>query len=172
MAEPDLEFTQISGLRPEAIGEPGGRTFRILVDSGSSSASIWLEKEQLFELAMVVQRLMAIMKGPDTADEPPSHREAPGLTRLDFKLGKLAVGGDQNSGLLVIDVHDVESAEEGSPATIRLWVSRERAEDFADEAVRLCAAGRPICHLCGRAIDAEGHFCVRRNGHSQERVEL
>ncbi len=172
MAEPDLQFTQISGLRSEAIGEPGSRTFRILADSGSSSASIWLEKEQLFELAMVVQRLMAIMKAPSASDEPPSHREAPGLTRLDFQLGKLAVGGDQNSGLLVIDVHDMENAEEDSPAMVRLWVTRERAEYFAEEAVKICAAGRPICPLCGRAIDAEGHFCVRRNGHSQERVEL
>ena len=172
MAEPDLEFTQINGLRPEAIGEPGSRTFRILVESGSSSAVIWLEKEQLFELAMVLQRLMAIMQSAGPGVEPPSVREAPGLTRLDFKLGRLAVGGEPNSGLVVIDAHDIENSEDGSPAAVRLWISRERAEEFAEEAIRVCAAGRPICRLCGRAIDSAGHFCVRRNGHSQEGVQL
>ena len=172
MADPNLEFTQVSGFHSEAIGEPGNRTFRILVDSGSSSANIWLEKEQLFELAMAVQRLMAMMGEEAASSEPPYSREAPGLSKLDFKVGRLAVGSDPESGLFVIDAHDVEDSDEEDPATIRLWVSKEQAGEFAEEAVRVCAAGRPICQLCGRPIDPDGHFCVRRNGHNQEQVEL
>ena len=39
-------------LRRRPFGEPGKRTFRIHVDSASSSASLWIEKEQLFQLAL------------------------------------------------------------------------------------------------------------------------
>ena len=93
MPDPMLEFTNVSYLSAEALGEPGDRTFRILVDSGTSSASIWLEKEQLLQLALGVKQLLASLP----ATEPPAgasmdHREAPDASRLDFKLGKLVLG--------------------------------------------------------------------------------
>ena len=59
MAEPKLEFTNLSRLLADAVGEPGERTFRILADSDSSSAVLWLEKEHLYELAMGIQQLLA-----------------------------------------------------------------------------------------------------------------
>ena len=59
MAIPKAEFTKVTGLRAEALGEPGQRTFRILVDSDSSSATMWLEKEQLFQLALAIGHLQA-----------------------------------------------------------------------------------------------------------------
>ena len=39
------EFTNVTKLRSEAVGEPGSRTFRMLVESGSSSAVIWIEHQ-------------------------------------------------------------------------------------------------------------------------------
>ena len=48
MPSPEYQFTEINRLEPESIGEPGKRTFRLLADSGTSSAILWLEKEQLF----------------------------------------------------------------------------------------------------------------------------
>jgi hypothetical protein len=59
MADPKNEFTQVTKLLLEAIGNPGSRTFRILVDSGSSSATVWLEKEQLLQLAVAIQELIS-----------------------------------------------------------------------------------------------------------------
>ena len=59
------EFTNVTSLRAESLGEPGQRTFRILVDSGSSSAIIWLEKEQLFQLALSIHQILAT--APDEA---------------------------------------------------------------------------------------------------------
>ena len=68
MAEPRNEFTNVASLRAEAIGEPGERTFRLLVDSESSSASVWLEKEQLFQLALGIQQLLAGTSEEDAAE--------------------------------------------------------------------------------------------------------
>jgi uncharacterized repeat protein (TIGR03847 family) len=38
---------------------------------------------------------------------------------------------------------------------------------LARHAAAIVAAGRPICVLCGRPIDPEGHFCPKRNGHGE-----
>ena len=167
MPEPINEFSSVTEVRPEAIGEPGQRTFRVQVDSGSNSAVIWLEKEQLLQLAMAIQQLLvAIPEQRDAPGDAPTGRETPGLTHLDFKAGKLALGHDSGSGLFMIDSHDIESDEE-DPATVRFWLSRAQVETFAEETLRVCAAGRPICPLCGGPIDPTGHMCPRANGHGR-----
>jgi uncharacterized repeat protein (TIGR03847 family) len=163
MAQAKNEFTSVSGLRAESVGEPGKRTFRIVVDSASSSASIWLEKEQLFELALAIQQMVvALPKAPEPKGEPPADREADALTRLDFKVAKLVLGHDSGRGLFIIDAHD---PEDGESATVRVWVSLDQATDFSREALNVCASGRPLCPLCARPIDPSGHRCARVNGH-------
>ena len=164
MADARNEFTNLTNLRPEAIGEPGKRTFRIVVDSGSGSATFWLEKEQLFQLSLAIQQLLATLpESKGAASAPPLEQTAPGATHLDFKIGKLALGHDRGRELFIIDAHDADDADEDT-ATVRVWASREQVNAFADEALRVCAAGRPLCPLCGRAIDPTGHQCPRVNG--------
>ena len=41
---------------------------------------------------------------------------------------------------------------------------------FAEEALRVCAAGRPLCPLCGGPMDPNGHPCPRTNGHAVEDI--
>ena len=168
MAEANSEFTNITSLRAESLGEPGSRTFRILVDSGSSSAVIWVEKEQLFQLAIAITRLAATLPETEAVRRAEMDaREAPPSTSLEFKVGKLALGLDSDSGMFIIDAHDVE-ADEDAPPAVRLWGAGAQARAFAEEALQVCAAGRPICPLCGRPIDPAGHPCPRSNGHMVE----
>ncbi len=165
MAQPKNEFTSVSRLLPEAFGEPGNRTFRIQVDSASSSASIWMEKEQLFQLALAIQQMMASLPVTQLSpSEPPVDREAPGLTNLDFKVMKLVLGHVSGRGLFTIEAHDENDEQE---ATIRVWANRRQLEAFSEEALKVCAAGRPLCPLCGRPVDADGHRCARVNGHAR-----
>ena len=113
MATPRNEFTDVTALRAEALGEPGKRTFRILADSGSSSAVMWLEKEQLFQLALAIQQLLATPpEGRQTYGSPPTSREAQALTRLDFPVGKLVLGYDGGKGLFIIEAHEPAEDEE------------------------------------------------------------
>jgi len=163
MAQAKNEFTSVSGLRAESVGEPGKRTFRIAVDSASSSASLWLEKEQLFQLAMAIQQMIATLpKDREPEGEPPTDREADALTRLDFKVTRLVLGHDSGRGLFVIDAHDPEDDES---AAVRVWASVDQATEFSQEALSVCASGRPICPLCGGPLDPSGHRCARVNGH-------
>jgi len=166
MEDARIEFTNATNVRAEALGKPGKRTFRITVDSGSSSAMIWLEKEQLFQLALGVQQLLATQhEGENPPESPPVEREAPEMTRLDFKVGKIALGHDGQRGMFIVDAHSEEENED-SAATVRVWLSREQARSLSEEAMRACASGRPLCPLCGGPIDTTGHQCPRVNGHA------
>ena len=165
MGDAKVEFTNITSLNAEALGEPGQRTFRILVDGGGGSAVIWMEKEQLFQMALAMKQLLAAV--PEVQTPSTAHfeqREAPPSTHLEFKLGKLVLGQEATSGRIIIDAHDEESSEGDTP-TVRVWGERSQVNTFAEEAIRVCAAGRPLCPLCGGPIDKTGHSCPMSNGH-------
>ena len=173
MADAKVDFTRISRLDPEAVGEPGKRTFRIIAESDSSTADVWLEKEQLFQLALAVHQLLAtVREGEDAAAaaSAPVEREADPLTRVDFKAGRLALRHEDSLGMFIIEAHDMEAPDvldEDSPPDVALWADRSTMERFADLALRICAAGRPLCPLCGAPMDPEeqgGHKCPRVNG--------
>ena len=171
MAPPQAEFNSISSIRPEALGEPGKRTFRLLVDDIEGSAMIWMEKEQLFQLAMAITRLQAILpsSGEDHSAPSPSTGEGWGEgegPHLEFAVGKIVLGHEGTSDRFVIDAYDagVEESEDDAP-TVRLWGVRGQLRSFAAEALKVCAAGRPICPLCSEPVDATGHKCARVNGH-------
>ncbi len=61
------------------------------------------------------------------------------------------------------DPHD-DAAEDG-PDIFRIRLEPVAARQFVARALRVLAAGRPPCPLCGQALDPQGHLCPRRNGH-------
>ena len=90
------------------------------------------------------------------------------MTKLDFKIIRLALKHDDASGMFLIEFNDADSVEgEDDTPDLRLWVNRYQADSLADQAMRICAAGRPLCNLCGAPVDPPeegGHKCPRRNG--------
>ena len=47
-------------MQAQAIGEPGHRTFRLMVESSDGrAAALWVEKEQLQALGLAVEQLLA-----------------------------------------------------------------------------------------------------------------
>jgi uncharacterized repeat protein (TIGR03847 family) len=160
MPSPEYQFTEIIRLEPESVGEPGKRTFRLIAESGTSSAILWLEKEQLFQLALAAQQVCdELPSSGDTADAP-SELEAPELTILEFQINKLAMGHDQTRSMFIIDAYDFEAPE----PTIRIWATRNQIESFLSEAMRVVTSGRPLCPLCSNPINPDGHQCPRSNG--------
>ena len=165
MADEKIEFTNVESIRAEALGEPGQRTFRILVDGEVGSAMMWLEKEQLFQLAVAINQLLASLPNLGRS-VPPSEGGEGAAARIEFKVGRLVLGHEGSSERLIIDVHDVESGEEAQELTVRVWGERQQLARFAAESLELCAAGRPLCPLCGGPMDPAGHTCARSNGHA------
>jgi uncharacterized repeat protein (TIGR03847 family) len=160
------QFGQASKVTAEAIGEPGQRTFRLDLESGAASASLWLEKEQLNQLGLYIQEIVSSLGDADKggggdAPEPPW---SGGLTNVEFKVGRLALGQDRASNCLLLLTYDVEDPDD-SEATLSFWITLKQGEELAEEAIRVCAAGRPRCQLCSQPINPEGHMCIRANGH-------
>ena len=57
-----------------------------------------------------------------------------------------------------------DDAEDG-PDLLRVRITPLAARAFVGRALRVLAAGRPPCPLCGQPLDPQGHLCPRRNGH-------
>ena len=168
------DFGRAELLEPEAIGQPGQRTFRLRVISGSDAASLWLEKEQLIALTLAIHQLLeqtAEENAPDESDEPAATVRFPAHPQVDFKLGRLGIGYDEKRRMVTIFAY-AQDEEEDAPPTFACQVSRSQCRTFADRAEKTIAAGRPICVLCGGPIDREGHKCLRRNGHSAHPISL
>ena len=77
------------------------------------------------------------------------------------------MGYDEERDLLVIIIEQlVEEDEEG--AKVHIWASRIQMAALARKAALAVASGRPICPLCGEAIEpGETHICVKGNGRKQ-----
>lgn len=178
------DFGRADLLEPEAIGEPGQRTFRLRVMSGGDAASLWLEKEQLAALTLAIRQLLE-----QTADDSPDEPELasasdvfPQQTQVDFKLGRLGIGYDETKRMVTIFAYEMgEEEEEGqaedgkkddAPPTFACQVTLGQCRAFAERAEETINAGRPVCVLCGGPINRDGHQCLRRNGHSEHPVSL
>jgi uncharacterized repeat protein (TIGR03847 family) len=172
-------FGPATRLQAQAIGEPGHRTFRLLVESSDGrAAALWVEKEQLQALGLAVEQLLADFQGHAgvrAPRQPPVETFPPNPT-VDFKVGRLALGQDESeleSGpryvLLVYDIEGSGSEEEEptQPATFAARATREQLRALSKNIAEVVAAGRPRCPLCGEPMDTKDapHGCVRANGH-------
>jgi uncharacterized repeat protein (TIGR03847 family) len=163
-------FGQVVNISASAIGSAGQRQFRLIMHSSVGSVIMWLEKEQLYQLAIAVQRLLSSTQ----LDELQETSESKGdigadsdQVHIEFKVGRLALGHDQGVKRFVLAAHDIESDEDSQPKA-RCVMTRTQAGDLSEEALAVCAAGRPKCPLCGAPMGPDAHVCPRSNGHNLE----
>ena len=172
-------FGPATRLQAQAIGEPGHRTFRIMVESDDGrAAALWVEKEQLQALGLAVEQLLAEFQGGGAAKPPrqPPAETFPANPTVDLKVGRLALGQDESEletgaryVLLVYDLEGSTSEEEepNQPATFACRATREQLRALSRNIAEVVAAGRPRCPLCGEPMEGpdKPHGCVRANGH-------
>ena len=172
MTESHNQFERITSLKAHAVGQPGERRFRLLVEATDGrTAVLWLEKEQLFNLAVTLKRLIAV----EESDVGELGAETPGMAAMpepttpdfDFQIGRMGVQYNDRQGEFVITAHSVESPEDSDLPDLSLIADRAMADVFASDAIKLCAAGRPLCPLCGAPMGPEHHICPMHNGHGQ-----
>ena len=169
---PTHDLGLCSRIRAESVGRPGKRRFRLHAYAEHGTALLWMEKEQLYELALAIKQLRGQMylesseSGTGAADDSP--------VDYQFKAARLVLGHDEATRTywLVADVAVEGGAEEGrtgqarQPADVALRIAEEQMDRLADEALVVCAGGRPRCPLCGAPInEGEPHICPRSNGH-------
>lgn len=173
MTQASNEYGRIVRMNAEALGEPGERRFRLLVESRDGrSAVLWMEKEQLFNLALAIKRIVAAVEeeakgraGRRSRSESPGERASASGEPLELQVGRLAVGYDEGTGEYLIAAHQADDTED-AVATLSLAATKREVEGLAEEAFKVCAAGRPRCFLCGAPLVPEPHICPRSNGHA------
>lgn len=173
MSDNKHDFGLAAAVAAEAIGEPGNRTFRLLARNDRSLAALWLEKEQLQALAVAAEELLAQIRGtgPDEGfEEADPARDFPGRPDVEFKVGQLGIGYDQEGAFFVLLAYEIDANPE-EPATFRCLLSRPQLAGLGRQSQRVCAAGRPRCVLCGAPLEPAPHFCPPSNGHGTEASE-
>ena len=165
---------EVSEFTPEAIGVPGKRSFRLVVEASHGAAVLWLEKEQLYGLALTIQRLAAAPNSPSISpweleeeDIPEPSYDKP---ELEFKIGKLAVGYRQEEDLFVFSVFDIEELDDEDESPVVMFATRREAlAALAKDSIDICQAGRPMCPLCHSPMESAEHVCAQYNGHGSKK---
>ena len=171
MAEAEHDFGLAARIEADALGEPGKRTFRLLVRSGSSSALIWIEKEELMALAVAVEQVLeqAVPDELAKADiEPLSGpvTDFPLNPTVEFRVGQLQLGHDSVNEQFQLIATDAEELQDGDAApTLAVRVNYRSAIRLCRQITALASAGRPRCPLCGQPMGPEPHSCPLSNGH-------
>ena len=159
------------------VGQPGQRTFFLQATDGERITSVALEKSQVQVLAERLGDLLDEVRrrgGDAPVEAPPELEDVAPLDQPileEFRAGTLAIAWDGDDGLVVVEAHemndaqDVEDDDEAEGNVLRVRITPAAARAFAKRALRVVAAGRPPCPLCGRPLDPEGHVCARLNGH-------
>lgn len=166
------------------VGVPGSRTFFLQARDGSRIVSVALEKVQVAALAQRLDELLDELdrRGIEGATEDPALTGE--TSPLDepineaFRVGTLSLGWDTGEKLVLLEARELvddEEEDEGAafeddddedgPDILRVRLTAVAARGFVARALRVIAAGRPPCPLCGQALDPQGHLCPRRNGH-------
>jgi len=171
LSDDTFELGRTTGFLADAVGEPGNRRFRILARNEHDLANLWVEREQLQAMVAAVDKLLTDIPAPpapDDPDRPP--REGPlsfdMRPAIEFRVGELARGYDEQHKLFLLLAHDVE-AEEGTQAAFSCLLGREQLQAFSFAVQALVAAGRPRCPICGRPTDAGEHDHAESNGHNK-----
>jgi uncharacterized repeat protein (TIGR03847 family) len=161
------------------VGQPGNRTFYLQARGGGRVVSVGLEKAQMAVLADRLGELLAELarRGVRVPPAPPPDDLDTGPLDMpveeEFRIAAIALAWDSATGTVIVEAQapsaggntDALSDAEDGPDVIRVRMSPAAARAFADRALRVVAAGRPPCPLCGLPLDPEGHVCPRQNGH-------
>ena len=168
MSTERYEFGTAERIEADAVGVPGQRRFRLLVESAAGVASLWMEKEQLQALAMAIDQIVAGMPAlwsRSASEQAPAGPTAPfDRPSVEFTVGRLALGFDEERKLYLVQAHDIEGDLEGE-ATFRCRVSRSQLRALGARINLVVAAGRPRCPLCGTPLEGAHHVCAGQNGH-------
>ncbi|MEY9211268.1 DUF3090 family protein [Thermobifida halotolerans] len=174
------------------VGPPGERTFFLQAEGDGRVTSVALEKAQVAALAERVGELLEEARrrfgdDPDlheTAEEDNEPLRQP--IEEEFRVGTLALAWDAESRRVIIEAQQIREIEPGSEAAaeevqafsddvthdvLRVHLTPAEARAFAARALRVVAAGRPDCPLCGNPLDPDGHICPRQNGYRPVGIE-
>ncbi len=167
MAE-DWNIHEIKLFSAFAVGVPGKRTFFLGIGEKNNWLRVWLEKEHLQALDLGIERLFFTLSEekisfPDEAEAPDSPDDIPsGLPTAE--LDPIEITLSYNEGKIAVKLLVQRSgSQDVNPLEISFPVTIAQSKKLSRQAKNICAAGRPLCPVCGGPIDPSGHTCPKVN---------
>jgi uncharacterized repeat protein (TIGR03847 family) len=155
------DLDEVDHLATGAVGPPGQRVFYLQARNAGQLLTLKLEKTQVAALVRYLGTLLADLPPPD---DLPEQLDLIDPVEAEWVIGSLGVSYDEDTGRFLLLVEElVEEDEEGAMA--RISATRDQVAGLVLHGAEIVEAGRPPCPLCGEPLDAEGHVCVRLNGH-------
>ncbi len=163
------DLNPVTQITVGAVGVPGKRTFYLQGRQGRTLVTLTAEKEQISALSTGIDQLLERLGwSARTVQVTATEMELSEPVEPLFRIGQLGLGYDAEKNLLVLVAYELPQEEEAATVNVvRFWANQEQMRALARHSAATVAAGRPICVLCGRPIDPEGHFCPKRNGHGE-----
>jgi uncharacterized repeat protein (TIGR03847 family) len=160
------------------VGQPGERTFYLQASGGGRTVTVALEKVQVAVLAERLGELLEEAARRLGAEVPELPSEAIDVEPLEvpvdeeFRVGTLGLAWDAADSTVIVEATaTAPDGEEEMPEedldVLRVRLTPRDTRAFVARALRLVAAGRPPCPLCGQPLDPAGHICPRHNGYKR-----
>jgi uncharacterized repeat protein (TIGR03847 family) len=160
------QFGSLIRIIPETFGDPGNRTFRLVLRNDDHEGIVWTEKEQLYELGKYLQEACDDESINLNSTETVPSQLGNDYNGMDFKCRQMSVSFQKDKGLFYIECREEGETIDDMSST-GFFISGSQAESLSKAAISICESGRPICGLCHNPIDPDGHFCPKSNGHSK-----
>src|SRR5262249_7684299 len=138
METPANDFGRALSIDAEAVGQPGNRRFRVLVQSTGQSASVWMEKQQLAGIGErfdeTIQRLDREEPSTDPDEEP---GPIAGIYDLEFTAGQIGLGYLEDEHVFALQCYDLQAGDRNP--TFRCLVTRGQARVLSAKIARVVA---------------------------------
>jgi uncharacterized repeat protein (TIGR03847 family) len=174
----ELDLLPVQHLTTDAIGRPGSRVFYLQGwrDIDPVPVTIIIEKIQLQSLVLGIEQMLEEIarQKPDlpvpAADFDPDKMRISPPVDPQFRAGEMGLGYDPEHDRIIIQVVEivVEGGDEEGAAIVRFGCNRRQARQLAAWGKDVINRGRPLCPQCGEPMEAEGHFCPKKNGHKKK----
>jgi uncharacterized repeat protein (TIGR03847 family) len=167
-----FDLNPVERITADAIGEPGKRVFYLQARKGLDLVTVICEKEHVAALAIATEQILLSLADGAADAVVESDPAIDGSMELEyplepvFRAGQVNLGYDQVSEQLVVIAYELlDEDDESRPSVARFWATLAQMRAFGIHGQEVVAAGRPTCAMCGEAMDPDGHFCPRKNGH-------
>ena len=166
--EERYEFDDVTLFSAFAMGVPGKRTFFLAIGQKEKWVRVWVEKYLLETLALAIDQFLFTLSqehlpfGRRVEKIPLSDNAPSGLPSAELEIDQITLDFDRERAVLNLMVHP-SGPRRAEQAELHCRVTPSQLRKLGKQAKSICAAGRPICELCGNPIDPAGHICPGSN---------
>lgn len=165
-----IELNPITHLTIGTIGQPGQRVFFLQGAQNSNLITLVIEKQQAIVVTNGFEELLAELQ----RKYPHAQRDTGESVWMDlrlrepvdplFRVGNIGLGYNEETNRIILVAYEL-TEEDDESNFVSFWATRAQIQALIVHTKEVIQAGRPICGNCGQPMDADGHFCPRRNGY-------